>query len=140
MNLYILAIETLVITLSVLVFYLFEFLSVFLLGLYWISFIALCCYAVVFFIVFKFRKRLYDSSLVYLLYLVYVGSEYICLVLLGLCAYPYVFLAEIAATTVAFIFLSIYASVKKDKYGFKTAIFIGLGSFAVTMIIFGLFT
>mmetsp|Transcript_33362 Transcript_33362/g.6037 ORF Transcript_33362/g.6037 Transcript_33362/m.6037 type:complete len:215 (+) Transcript_33362:256-900(+) len=128
------------ITLSVLVFYIFTFISEFLLGFYWISFIALGSYAVIFFIIFKLRKRLYNSSLVYLLYLIFVCSEYICLVYLGICAYPFVFLADISSLSAAFFFLSIYSSIKKDKYGFKTAVFIALVSFVISMAIFGIFT
>mmetsp|Transcript_6402 Transcript_6402/g.817 ORF Transcript_6402/g.817 Transcript_6402/m.817 type:complete len:82 (+) Transcript_6402:78-323(+) len=77
--------------------------------------------------------------MVYLLYFVFVCSEYICLVLLGICAFPLVFLGEITSLSFAFIFLAIYSSVKKENYSLKAALIIAFGSFTVSLTLFGIF-
>mmetsp|Transcript_35197 Transcript_35197/g.6328 ORF Transcript_35197/g.6328 Transcript_35197/m.6328 type:complete len:108 (+) Transcript_35197:463-786(+) len=77
--------------------------------------------------------------MVYMLYVMFFICEYTSLVFLGICAFPYSFLAEVTSISMPFLFLGIYASVKREKYGVKMARFIGISSFIITMALFGLF-
>ena len=93
-----------------------------------------------FFVMFKLKKKVEGSSMIYVLYVLFVTSEFIVLCYIGILAFPYVFLAEIVGVALSFLFCGIYASVKREDYGIKAARIISIGSFAGTLVLFGLFT
>lgn len=139
LNLYLLATEHIAVAITMLVLYIFSFISAVLMAFFWIWFIAAGLYGIIFLIVFKFKKNLKESSMVYILYVLFFASEYTTLLFLGITAFPFCFLSEVTSISMPFLFCAIYASIKHKSYGVKTARFIAILSFTVSMALFGLF-